>query len=111
MNKKRRISDEVVKAVVADYDAGKTYLEIEREHGLSRVEVTWCLDRMGRVPNRAKRGERYKGTTEDLRRAYEVVDKYEKHIAEMTALLKASRPHTPPRLGARIDKALAEWDE
>lgn len=85
---KRIVSNEIRKAVLADYKKGKRVLDIEEEHGISRATLYWILDQAGVMPDRAKRGERYRGTTEDVAVLYQLIETQAKAI-ERLELAKA----------------------
>jgi transposase-like protein len=81
--KKRLVDPAVKQAVIADYQAGKRVLDIEQEHGVNRATLYWILDEAGVMPSRSNRGERYRGTTEDLARLYELIQAQEQHIERL----------------------------
>lgn len=103
---KRLVSEATRAAVVEDYKAGKRVLDIEQEHGVSRATLYWILDEAGVLPSRIKRGERLRGTTEELAGLYEVIKAQEQWIETLEHACDAYSEYVPAEARARLRKEL-----
>ena len=74
--------------IIDAYKQGKRILDIEQEHGLSRAALYNILDKGGILPDRANRGEKLRGNTEQLAALYDILTRQEKYVEALEAKLK-----------------------
>jgi transposase-like protein len=80
-------NQQIREQIVADYKAGKRVQDIENEHGLKRATLYYILDQAGILPDRANRGEKLKGNTEQLAALFELLSAQETYVASLEKLL------------------------
>ena len=80
---------ETRKQIVAMYERGDRIDDIESTLGVSRSSIYYALDRAGVAPARAKQKRRLKGTEEDLRALYELLEQMESYNAVLAETLEA----------------------
>ena len=81
-------TDEQKQEIIDAYKQGKRILDIEQEYGLNRAALYNILDKGGVLPDRANRGEKLRGNTEQLAALYDILTRQEKWVEALEAKLK-----------------------
>ena len=74
-------------AIVAAYREGARILDIEQRFEVNRSTLYYVLDQAGVLPDRANRGEKLKGNTEQLAALFELLSAQETYVASLEKLL------------------------
>jgi transposase-like protein len=82
------ITDKQKQEIIDAYKQGKRILDIEQEYGLARAALYNILHQGGALPNRANRGEKLRGNTEQLAALYDILNRQEKWCQMLEAKLK-----------------------
>lgn len=106
--KHRLVEERTRQGVVDDYKSGKRILDIEEHYGIPRATLYWILDQEGVLPERSKRGERFKGTTEDLTQLFQLVQAQEAYVQQLEELLRECIGKVPEDLAERVNLALTD---
>lgn len=78
-------SDTFRAAVIADYEAGMSYVELERKYGVSGASVTAFLYQAGKRPNR---NARVAPSTADFNKMLGYLAEQEEVIQQLTATIE-----------------------
>ena len=95
-----KTTDEQKQEIIEAYKQGKRILDIEQEYGLARAALYNILDKGGVLPDRANRGEKLRGNTEQLAALYDILTRQEKWVEALEAKLKEHNIDLPTEVEA-----------
>ena len=83
--------------IINDYKKGRRVQDIEDENEITRATLYYILDQGGVLPDRANRGEKLRGNTEQLGALFELLEAQESYVAALEKLLAQNGIEIPSK--------------